>query len=129
MARPRKTLPLLDRVAAQGDQRLFTRKTTPIEVVLADEHGDPLLILDADNVSVGGMFLRGTVPMRVGAHVLLMFTLPNHPILLQLTGEVVRVDRTAMADPQHASGLGIRFLEVEKTALEVISAWVQRSEE
>lgn len=116
MARPRKTLPLLERVAAQGEQRLFPRKTGPVEVILVDEHGDPLLLFDADNVSVGGLLLRGAVPIRIGAHVLLAFTLPHHPLELRVTGEVVRAA---------AGGLGIRFMELDRTTHDTIAAWVQ----
>lgn len=122
MGRPRKTNPLLDRIVGSGNQRVFDRKQAVIAVVLEDEQGLPLLLLDADNLSVGGLYLRGDVPIRTGAHLLLRFTLPGSEDPIRLVGQVVRTEREPSAT--HPSGMGIRFLEVSPEYRALIEAWV-----
>ncbi|MBI2344065.1 MAG: PilZ domain-containing protein [Deltaproteobacteria bacterium] len=122
MARPRKRLPLLDQVAREGHQRLFERRQTIFSVWLEDEHGDPLMELSADNLSVSGLFLRTRISMRVGARLLLRFQVPNQTAPIRVVGEVVRVAREE--DPAQALGLGVRFIELEAAVRRAIEQWI-----
>jgi uncharacterized protein (TIGR02266 family) len=122
MARPRKEGPLLDQIDAAGYHRLFERRADRREIVLEDEHGDPLLILDAENISLGGLFLRCHVPFRLGTHALLRFSLPDVQQPIRLVGEIVRLEREHPdAIP---TGAGLRFVELSRDVQVAIRQWV-----
>ncbi len=123
MARPRKKPTLLEEAVASSQRRVFARRTLAAEVVLEDEHGEPLVILPAEDVSLGGMFLRCSIPLRVGAHALLRFSLPNRLEPLRLVGQVVRLERTSSA--AKPSGVGIRFVEVIGEVKRAMEQWLQ----
>lgn len=120
MGRPRKKPPLLDQLAAGADRRLFIRKALDAPVIFEDELGDPLLILDGVDVSLGGLFLRGEIPIRIGARTFLSFQLPAVRAPIRLVGEVVRVTPTGT----RAQGMGVRFVEVPPEVLTQLVTWI-----
>lgn len=122
MARPRKKLRLLDAVDARGHRRIFSRRALQSEVMLEDEHGEPLVILPATDVSTGGLFVRSSIPLRVGAHALLRFALPNRLQPLRLVGQVVRLERKT--PESRPTGVGIRFVEVPGDIKTAIEQWL-----
>lgn len=122
MARPRKRLPLIEQIAESGRHRLFVRKPSNFDVLLEDERGEPLLRLTASNLSVGGLYLQGPMPMRIGARSFLSFSLPTAQLPICLIGQVVRIDR--LADETVPQGLGIRFTEVSAKARHAIEMWL-----
>lgn len=132
MGRPRKHLPLSEKIAAAGEHRLFPRKPATFDVILEDEHGEPLLILAAENLSVGGVFLQGDVPLRVGTHTLLSFQLDPMLPPIRLVGEIVRVQWLEAPEETDAAvlpreGFGVRFVEVAPALRSTIEAWVTAS--
>lgn len=109
-------------MAAQRPRRLFPRAGLTADVVLEDEHGEPLLILPAENISIGGLFLHGNLPLRVGAHLLLSIPLPNQSLPLRVVGEVVRVER--VGGKPTVRGLGVRFIELSRAMRQMLEALV-----
>lgn len=109
-------------MAAQRPRRLFPRAGLTADVILEDEHGEPLLALPAENVSIGGLFLHGNLPLRVGAHLLLSIPLPNQPVPLRVVGEVVRVER--VGGETAVRGIGVRFIELPREARRTLEAVV-----
>jgi hypothetical protein len=123
MGRPRKRLPLLDQVDVRSGQRIFERRAEATEVILEDEFGEPLIILPVEDISLGGLFIRCNIPMRVGAHALLRIVLSSESKPIRLVGEVVRVARD---DPAGApTGLGVRFVEVTPDIREALVRWIE----
>lgn len=121
MARPRKNRRLLDTVAA-GPRRIFSRRELATEVILEDEQGEPLMIVPAEDVSLGGLFVRGELPLRIGGHVLLRLALPSRLEPLRLVGQVARLARkTPEGRP---TGVGIRFVEVPAEIRSAIEQWL-----
>lgn len=120
MARPRKKPALLDQLAAGGDRRLFVRKPLKCQVIFEDELGEPLLALESENLSLGGLFLHGDIPIRTGARTFLSFHLPTAPMPIRLVGEVVRLQSAGA--PVH--GMGIRFVEVPSDIRAQLEAWL-----
>lgn len=118
MGRPRKRLPLLDQALANGERRLFVRKPLKEHVILEDELGDPLLQLECTDLSLGGLYLRGEVPMRVGSRAFLAFRIPSVAAPLRLVGEVVRMG---------PHGLGIRFIEVPHAIRMQLEQWLHEA--
>lgn len=124
MARPRKHLPLLEQLAAEGQRRICARRDFDGEVILEDEYGDPLLRLPAENLSVSGVYLKGRFPMRVGACAFLAFHLPTTDQPLRLVGEVVRVSRDDDDCAAPVDGVGMRFIELNLHAREALRQYV-----
>lgn len=130
MGRPRKHPPLSEKIAASGEHRLFPRSPATFDVILEDEQGAPLLILAAENLSVGGIFLQGDVPLRIGTHTLLSFQLDPQQPPIRLVGEIVRVQWVEDVDAGDATsppreGFGVRFVEVAPALRAMIVAWEQ----
>lgn len=122
MGRPRKRLPLLDQLTAGGNRRVFSRKPLNKHVIFDDETGDPLLELTLTNIGIGGLFVEGDIPMRVGSKTFLSFSLPTAPSPIRLVGEIVRVERDATA--AHIKGMGVRFVEVPTDVRHAIEQWL-----
>ncbi|GEM_PF-4067425 len=122
MGRPRKNLPHLEQLAANGRQRLFTRKSVATEVWLEDELGEPLLALPAEDISVGGLLLRAALPLRVGARLFLSIPLPSQSLPIRLVGEVVR--RVVVKEKGAVPAIGVRFIEVDPTQRAALQRWV-----
>ncbi|MBI2346620.1 MAG: PilZ domain-containing protein, partial [Deltaproteobacteria bacterium] len=104
-----------------GNRRLFDRKLFENKVIFEDESGDPLLELPMTNLSVGGLYLAGDVPIRQGAKVLLSFKLPSQATPIRVVGEIVRLERTGHG--HHLKGLGVRFVEIPPETVSAIQQW------
>lgn len=123
MGRPRKQPPVFDRLLAGGNRRLFARKYLTNKVIFEDEHGDPLLEIPMTNLSLGGIFLRGTLPIRPGSRAFLSFTLPATSVPIRLVGEIVRLEREHRTSP--TKGIGVRFVEVPAAVKTVLETWLK----
>lgn len=104
---------MADRAA---ERRIYPRKDLRTAVIFEDEFGEGLFYVYSENISVGGVALASDVPLRIGTLLFLSFILPGHKRPLRVTGEVVRVPR-----PEGGSGLGVRFVGVDRQAL----AWLE----
>ena len=91
------------------DRRIFERSKFDTNVSFDDEQGRPITYLKARDISLGGLFLEGSVPLQVGALAFLSFELDGRKV--SVTGQVVR---------KPSGGLGIRFLGLSKDAQELI---------
>lgn len=115
------------------DRRLFSRKAFRTDVIFEDEFGDGLFYVKSLDVSMGGIFLASSIPVRVGTLLFLSMALPPHKRPVRFTGEVVRLTKPgSQAEPaRHASlaelgsrgeaggqGMGIRFMGLSDFARE-----------
>lgn len=121
MARPRKKLPLLESMALARPQRLFARRDLHIPVTLDDEAGVPFVAVTAENLGVSGLFLRGFLPLRIGAHVLLTLPIPGIDQPAHVIAQVARVQTRETGDIE---GIGVRFVELQPSVREALHAWV-----
>ena len=74
------------------------------------------------NISVGGIFLEGTIPAAKGTIVTLQFTLPNDTSGIKVRGEIVNVTETS-----NELGMGIKFLDLADHDRERIRAFIERA--
>lgn len=122
MGRPRKYPPLFDQLFDRGNRRLFVRKPLTNKVIFEDEWGDPLLEIPMTNLSLGGIFLQGALPIRPGSRAFLSFTLPASTTPIRLVGEIVRLERERHTSP--TKGLGVRFVEVPPAVRTLLETWL-----
>ncbi len=96
-----------------NDRRVFQRNIIETNVYFDDEFGKPITYLAAKDVSLGGLFLEGSIPLQVGALAFLSFELNGERI--STTGQVVR---------RPTGGIGIRFLGLSKEAESIINKFL-----
>jgi len=89
------------------ERRLFARKAFQTDVVFEDEFGEGLFFVKSCDISMGGIFLASSIPVRLGTLLFLSFALPSHKRPIKLTGEVVRITNPG---PPALQGMGIRFV-------------------
>lgn len=95
------------------ERRLYPRKSIRTAVVFEDEFSEGLFYVYSENISMGGLFLASSVPLRVGTMLFLSFTLPGYKRPIRVTGEVVRVVRPEGG----GEGVGVRFVGLNGKAL------------
>ena len=96
------------------ERRVFSRKEFQTDVVFEDEFGEGLFFVKSCDISLGGIFLASSIPVRLGTLLFLSFTLPSHKRPVKLTGEVVRITNPGQPALQ---GMGIRFVGLSDMAL------------
>ena len=95
------------------EKRLFSRKGFVTDVIFEDEFGDGLFYVKSQDVSMGGVFLASSIPVRVGTMLFLSMALPPHKRPVHFTGEVVRITKPGS---QVVQGMGIRFVGLSDVA-------------
>lgn len=108
------------------ERRLFTRKNHEMDVVFEDEFGDGLFYVRSMDISMGGLFLESSIPVRIGTLLFLSISLPPHKRPVRLTGEVVRITKPGS---QVVQGMGIRFVGLSETARERLAEFLKEKEE
>lgn len=98
------------------NRRILPRKVVAMDVIFEDEAGEGIIRLRAINVSLGGLFIADNIPIRVGSHAFLSFTLPDQPVACHLVGEIVRVDRP--------NGMGVRFVDIPQEDYQRLSLFM-----
>jgi uncharacterized protein (TIGR02266 family) len=104
-----------------AERRIFPRKPFRTAVVFEDEYGDGLFYVYSENVSLGGLYLASSVPLRLGTLLFLSFTLPGFKRPARVTGEVVRVERPS----EDGEGMGIRFVGLDEKTIKRLEEFLQ----
>lgn len=92
-----------------GDERR-EHKRLAVKLWVDEIHESNTYFQRASNLSVGGLFLEGTIPHPSGTVVHLRFSLPDDPVPFELRGEVV-------GDYDHERlGMNIKFVDIEADA-------------
>jgi len=97
---------------------MHPRRDLRTAVVFEDEFGDGLFYVYSENISLGGLFLASSVPLKLGTMLFLSFHLPGYKRPMRLTGEVVRVQRPV------GDGIGIRFVGVPANILKKLEGFL-----
>jgi c-di-GMP-binding flagellar brake protein YcgR len=91
-----------------GDKRLHFRKQIEVPINFEDEFGNSLIYLLSKDISLGGIFLDGDVPIKVGSQTFLNFILPGDSVSIRCTAKVVRIVR----EEEKIEGFGVQFVNV-----------------
>jgi type IV pilus assembly protein PilZ len=79
------------------------------------------------NISRGGMFIHTKNPLKIGAKVRLVFSLPGMPFLFDVNAEV-KWSQTGPTDRQALPGMGVEFVQVDERVQKRIEAYVKQHE-
>lgn len=109
-----------------GDNARSSRQQFSARVRITVQGETDLSERFAANLSDGGMFIRDDRPPAVGAHVLLEFLLPDGQTLCRAAGKVVHA-RPSNVKGDRTAGMGIQFIQFDKTAKEVVKEFQQKT--
>jgi uncharacterized protein (TIGR02266 family) len=98
------------------EKRIYPRRPLRTPVVFEDEFGEGLFYVYSENISLGGLFLASSVPLRLGTLLFLSFSLPGHKRPIRVTGEVVRI----IHPDDGVEGVGVRFVGLTDQAIKRI---------
>jgi hypothetical protein len=85
-------------------------KRIPVEMWVEEVRGTDRYFQRSANISIGGIYLDGTIPHPKGTVVQLKFTLPGEEEPVEVRGEIV-------GDPdEERLGMHVKFLELEQNA-------------
>ena len=93
----------------------------PIEMWVEETTGSERYFRRANNLSRGGLRLEHTIPLPVGTHVNLTFTLPGDKTPIEVTGEIV-----SAAAPEELR-MGVKFTDLSQDARAKIDAFLARA--
>ncbi len=108
-------------MAVTEDRR--AAKRIPVEMWVEEVRGGDRYFQRSGNVSLGGMYLDGTIPHPRGTVVVLRFTLPGDVEPVQIRGEIV-------GDPdERRLGMHVKFLTTDSnmSVIERLRAFLERS--
>ncbi|HEY4485980.1 MAG TPA: PilZ domain-containing protein [Nitrospiria bacterium] len=88
---------------------------------------DKVFIGHTNNISIGGMFMSTTRPVKVGEQFPVEFVLPDQKTKIQCTGEVTWT-RPYPQGGDGSEGIGLRFVNIDERKLKAIGEWLQRQE-
>lgn len=106
------------------EKRIHPRKTLRTKVVFEDESGEGFIYFYSTDVSMGGLFLESDIPLKIGTHVFLSFSLSEGNAPVRATGKVVRLEREA-SEVLPVVGMGVQFVELPEAARGEIQRFVE----
>lgn len=80
------------------------------------------------NISRGGMFINTENPLKIGANVRLVFSLPGMPFMFDVNAQV-KWSQTEPSDRQELPGMGVEFVEIDERVQKRIEAYVKQHAE
>ena len=111
-----------DRPTGGSDRRLFRRVPFFRKVQYRFETMEDFRSRFANDLSLGGMFIKTDMPEPMGTVIFLEFDLQDGSKILSGYGKVVRVNPTGV--PDFDPGMGIEFLKFDDESLQRIRALV-----
>lgn len=107
-----------DRATGGSDRRLFRRVPFFRKVQYRFESIEDFRTQFANDLSLGGMFIRTDMPEAMGTVIFLEFDLQDGSKILSGYGKVVRVNPTGV--PDFDPGMGVEFLKFDDESLQRI---------
>lgn len=110
------------------EKRISPRKTLKTRVVFEDEFSEGFLTFLSTDISHSGIFIESEIPLQVGTHVFLRFSLYEGDPPIQVSGVIARL----IAKPRgpgrrkrgFKTGIGIRFLGLSPEDLQRIEQFI-----
>jgi uncharacterized protein (TIGR02266 family) len=100
--------------ASHEEKRVYPRRDLRTAIIFEDEFEDGMFYVYSENISMGGLFLASSIPLRMGTLLFLSFVIPGFKRPIRVTGEVVRTN----APYGGGEGMGIRFVGLSEMALQ-----------
>jgi len=110
----------------EKEKRLSLRRKWRSKVVFEDEFGHGLIYLYSQDISLGGLFLEDSPPLKLGANLFLSFVLPGHKRPLRVTGQVVRfVEHDVEGGKKLKRGAGVRFVDLDPKSFKHLAQFIR----
>ena len=93
----------------------------PVEMWVQDVTDGGVVYRRAGNLSRGGLYLDQTIPLPVGSHIRLRFSLPDDPVTGTVTGQIVSINASAKL------GMGVKFLAIDSDFQQRIESYIERA--
>lgn len=106
------------------ERRIFARCPIKTKVVFEDEYGEGLFFVYSRDISMGGIFLASSIPVRQGTMLFLSLIVPPYKRPIRITGEVVRVIEDSN---KQAYGMGVRFIGLSDAAQEKLNKFFSQT--
>ena len=98
------------------EQRLFKRKIIDVVTQFKYHDLDDFMSEHLKDISIGGMFIKTSLPKEVGEKIYFRFSLDNGKTLIEGYGKIVWAN---------TDGMGIEFINIDKSSLELIEAMLE----
>lgn len=108
------------------EKRIALRRKWRSKIVFEDEFGEGLIYLYSKDISLGGLFLEGPPPLKMGAQLFLSFVLPGKKRPVKVTGQIVRFVEHAVGEEKKETGAGIRFVDLDVKSYRQLADFIQR---
>ncbi|MCB9557167.1 MAG: PilZ domain-containing protein [Deltaproteobacteria bacterium] len=102
----------------EGDDRRASERI-PVEMWVEESNDRELYFQRGGNISVGGIYLKHTVPHPLGTKVALRFTLPGDSSAIEVKGEIVNI-----AEEESELGMGVKFVQISDENRRRIEAFI-----
>ncbi|HEX9757657.1 MAG TPA: PilZ domain-containing protein [Nitrospiria bacterium] len=117
-------------VKKKAPQKLDGRISPRLPLLVLEvrgEHGKKVFLGYAENISQGGLFVSAKTPLIVGERFPVEFVLPDNKTMVRATCEVVW-RRNYGKNDLISGGMGIKFVDLNNKAKQVIGAWIQQED-
>ena len=109
------------------ERRKFPRAPVNVEILVYDSpsqltKGQGVLVFYTLDISVGGLFIETTVPLKIGSTIYLRFQLPGSPRIITTQAKIVRTN-----DPhtELMQGMAAEFLHLSFEDKQSIDEYVK----
>lgn len=110
------------------DKRYKERVPIQEKVKIQAPDEDTLLEEYADNISLGGMFIKTDKPFPTGTRFSLELSIGYNGKKIAGEGEVVWTKEFSSSSDERPSGMGIKFVELKEQSKSVIKELMKKSE-
>jgi uncharacterized protein (TIGR02266 family) len=92
-----------------------------------DQKREEAYIVEAVNISEGGIFLKTDLPLGIGTDVHLELSIPGSPEPLRLRGQVVWSGEEIAGEGKRVIGKGIQFNQCDDLSREKLTEFIERT--
>ena len=110
--------------AGSADRRGYPRLPFIVLEVRGKKYNE-IFLGYAQDLSLGGLFLKAADPLKTGERFPIEFVLPDNKTKIQCTGEVVWKTRQNSANGL-TEGVGLRFADLNPESREVLDRWIEQ---
>jgi len=108
-----------------NEKQEINRRTLPRKPVMVLEvkgqQFDKIFLAYAEEISLGGLRISSSHPLKIGDHFPVEFVLPDQLTKITCTGEVVWRHN-------HSDGIGVRFIDLSQQLKKVIGTWIDEED-
>lgn len=110
---------------AKASRERRRSRRVPVEIQIQYETADGFFQDYIRNLSLGGIFIQTPQPLPTNTKLRVQFSLPDMSVPIVADGVVVHTLRVGQGKNASASGMGIKFSELEPSSKKELEAYLQ----